>query len=142
MGRTYQSVVIDAPVDDVWAAVENFHDMSWAPNAVRSLQPVGDVPPDKRGAKRVLNEVFHETLLELDELNRAFRYRIDEAPEPISSREVENYTGTVRVLPVTEGGGTLVELECAWEGGNEDSAAFSRHINSSVLAELKRHFEG
>lgn len=36
MGRTYQSILIQAPVDRVWQAVRDFHDLSWAPDVVES----------------------------------------------------------------------------------------------------------
>lgn len=55
MGKTYQSIVIDRPVDEVWATVRDFHDLSWAPGVVESLEVVGDKVGDQVGAKRLLN---------------------------------------------------------------------------------------
>ena len=38
MGTTHQEIEINAPVDTVWNAIRNFHDMSWAPNVVTSVE--------------------------------------------------------------------------------------------------------
>ena len=43
MGKTFQSITIDAPADKVWAAISDFSDMSWSPNVVTDLQVVGKV---------------------------------------------------------------------------------------------------
>ena len=36
-----QSIVIGASVDDVWTWFCNFHDLSWAPNVIASVEKVG-----------------------------------------------------------------------------------------------------
>ena len=90
MGKTYQSITINSPIEKVWETVKDFHDMSWAPNVVSKLEKVGGFSGDQVGSKRVLNEAFHETLHELDEENYSIRYSIDEGPSPISSSEVNS----------------------------------------------------
>ena len=37
MATTNQSIVIDAPVADVWSRFSDFHDFSWAPNVMTQL---------------------------------------------------------------------------------------------------------
>ena len=44
--------------------LKNFHDLSWAPNVLKSVDEVGALPGTQPGAKRVLNGVIHETLLD------------------------------------------------------------------------------
>ncbi|MBW2628025.1 MAG: SRPBCC family protein [Deltaproteobacteria bacterium] len=41
MGKCVHSAVINAPVDQVWQVLRNFHDLSWT-KAIESLEPVGD----------------------------------------------------------------------------------------------------
>lgn len=41
MGKCVHSAVINAPVDEVWQLLRNFHDMSWTA-AAESVEPVGD----------------------------------------------------------------------------------------------------
>ena len=38
----YNSIVVNAPVDKVWAAMRDFHDMSWASGVIEKVDPVGD----------------------------------------------------------------------------------------------------
>jgi hypothetical protein len=56
VGRTYQSIVINAPVERVWRAIRNFHDLGWAPNVVTSVDVVGNKKGTAVGAGRVLNQ--------------------------------------------------------------------------------------
>ena len=74
MGKTYQSILIKAPAEKVWETLRNFHDISWAPDVVSSVDVIGDKKGDQPGAKRVLNGAFHETLHALDDDNREFTY--------------------------------------------------------------------
>ena len=41
MPVTKQVIVIGASVDDVWTRFSNFHDLSWAPNVIASIEKVG-----------------------------------------------------------------------------------------------------
>jgi polyketide cyclase/dehydrase/lipid transport protein len=142
MGKTYQSVVINAPADTVWGKLRDFHDMSWAPDVVTSVDAVGDKKGDQPGAKRVLNEAFHETLHALDDDNRELTYSIDEGPSPVSSNEVSSYEGHVRVRPVTEGdGGTFVEWYSHWTGNDKSAAEFCHSIYAGLLEQLKKTLE-
>ena len=58
----YNSCVVSASADEVWAVLRDFHDMSWASESVKSLERIGDAG-DRLGAKRVINGKMHETLL-------------------------------------------------------------------------------
>lgn len=37
----YNSCVVDATPGRVWAALRNFHDLSWAPDVVQTVERVG-----------------------------------------------------------------------------------------------------
>lgn len=56
MGKTYQSIIVNAPVEKVWDTMKNFHDMSWAPNVITKCDAVGDTDGASAGAKRKLND--------------------------------------------------------------------------------------
>jgi hypothetical protein len=140
MGTTHQSIDINAPADLVWAAMRNFHDMSWSKNVISECKPVGDVPGDQVGAQRLLNEAFAETLRELDDEQKTFSYTIDEGPSPISSKDVTNFVGRVRVKPSGEGQGTSVEWSSSWEGTDE-AYDFCNPIYMALLDDLKASME-
>ena len=141
MGKTCQSIVINAPVDRVWRTVRHFHDLGWAPNVITGVEAVGDVPGDKVGAMRVLNGAFRETLIELDDEQRTFSYSIDDGPSPVSKDEVRNYVGRVKVQPAPEDGGTLVEWSSSWEEKDEPVYEFCHGIYVALLADMKKSLE-
>jgi len=140
MGKTYQSIVINAPVEDVWRAVRDFHDMSYAPNVFTSVEDAGDHPGDEVGAVRILNGAFVETLLELDDEGRTFCYSIDDGPSPVSKDEVKDYVGRMRVSPTEGGASTLVEWSSSWEPCESDEAVydFCHGVYVAALDDMKK----
>lgn len=136
MGMTNQSIVINAPADRVWKAIRDFHDLSWAPNVIQNVEAVGDASGGELGAKRVLNGMFHETLLTLDDAQRRLTYSIDDGPSPISSEDVSDYVGVVQVS-AGEGGGTLVEWTSSWEKNDEAGYEFCHPIYVALLNDMK-----
>lgn len=142
MGRTYQSTIVDAPADEVWSVLRDFHDLSWAPDVVESCEALGPENGDEIGARRRLNDAFEETLRELSDVDRRLRYSIDEGPSPVSSDEVSDYVGTVRVHPVTDRDASFVEWSSRWDGNDEDAREFCHGIYVALLDALREHFAG
>jgi len=141
MGHVYRSIVIDAPVDQVWAKLRNFHDLSWATGVVEKLDVVGALKGDQVGAQRKLNDVFEETLVELNDHRRRVRYSIDDAKgTPVASSDIKNYVGSVQAYPITEGGQTFVEWQSSWDDNSSAGAEFCGGIYSALLGALKGSF--
>lgn len=139
MGKTYQSITLKAPADKVWSTIRNFHDLSWAPNVVTKVKTVGKLKGDQVGAKRVLNDAFHETLLELSDVSRSIKYSIDDGPSPVSKNDVSNYVGSVQVRPITESrGGTFVEWSSSWDGNDAACEDFCHPIYVALLSDMKK----
>lgn len=141
MGKTYQSIVIEAPVEKVWTAIRDFHDMGWAPNVITKVEVIGDRKGDEAGAQRVLNDAFRETLREVDNGARSFSYSVDDGPPPVSKADISNYVGRVSVRPVTEGKGTFVEWSSTWERNDEATGEFCHGIYVALLADMKKSLE-
>ncbi len=139
MGTTHQDIEISASVDTVWSAIRNFHDMSWAPNVITSVDIVGDKKGHEVGAGRILNGVFHETLHSIDEDARTFSYSIDDGPSPVSKEEVRNYIGRVAVEP--SGDGARVEWTSSWEQNDEQVHDFCHGIYVALLTDMKASLE-
>lgn len=142
MGSTYQSTVVVASADSVWSRLRDFHDLSWASGVVESCRAMGEESGTEVGARRVLNDAFHETLRELDDERRLLEYSIDDGPSPVAEDEVQEYRGTVRVRPVTDTGHAFVEWSSRWRDSDEDQAVhdFCSPIYEALLAELKGSF--
>lgn len=141
MPSTDQSITVDAPIADVWSRFADFHDLSWAPNVITDVEKVGGVDGGTPGAKRILNNAFHETLLEIDHDGHSLKYSIDDGPSPVSKDEVSSYIGAVRLSPSAEGDGTLVEWTSSWESGVDDAVEFCHGIYVALLGELAKSFE-
>ena len=141
MPSTNQSIVVDAPIAEVWAKISNFHDLSWAPNVITKVEKVGSVDGREVGAKRILNDAFHETLVEIVDNGYMVKYSIDDGPSPVSKGEVSNYFGVVKLSPVTEGDGTLVEWSSSWESDVEDAVEFCHGIYVALLGGLAESFK-
>ena len=139
MPSTNQSKNISAPIADVWAKFTNFHDLSWAPNVITNLEPVGDVDGSDIGAKRILNGAFHETLAEVDNDNHMLKYSIDDGPSPVSKGEVSNYFGIIQLSPSDDG--TLVEWSSSWDSNGEEAVEFCQGIYVALLNELDASFQ-
>lgn len=136
----YNSAIIDAAVDQVWEKLRNFHDMSWAAGVIESCDAVGNIPGTQIGAKRVLNNAFHETLLGLDDSQHIVRYSIDDGPDAVSKDNVTNYIGEVRAFAVTADNSTFVLWTSSWDDSGGGVAAFCDPIYQALLGALQKHF--
>jgi len=138
----YNATVLNAPADQVWATIRSFHDLSWSANVVTDVKVVGDAGATEVGAKRVLNDAFHETLHSLDDEAMVIRYSIDDGPGPLSGGQVTGYFGEVRVLPVTVGGDgqTVVVWTSSWDTEAGGVADFCDPIYKALLGDMKAHF--
>ena len=138
----YNATVLNASADQVWSTLRNFHDLHWSPNVVTGVTIVGSAGATQVGAKRILNDVFHETLHVLDDEAMVLRYSIDDGPGPLSRGQVTGYFGEVRVLPVTVGGEgqTVVTWTSSWETEQGGVAELCDPIYKARLGDLKGHF--
>ncbi len=142
MGNCYNSIVINTDPEEAWNALRNFHDMSWASEIITSVVKVGDKQSDEIGAKRILNNAFHESLLELDDPSMSFEYSIDDGPGPVSKDAVSDYIGRVRVAPVTANGQTFVEWSSNYQSPDDSSVGeLCNPIYQALLQALKAHLE-
>ena len=141
MPHCYQSIVVNASIDKVWDTIKNFHDMSWAASVIEKCAAVGEKSGTEAGAKRILNDAFHETLLECNDQELRVRYSIDDSPSPVSSAEVSHYIGDLHLIPVTLNNTTFVEWGSNWESVSEDAAEFCHQIYVALLRELAQQLE-
>ena len=112
-----------------------------APNVVASVEKVGDIDGSRVRAQRILNGVFHETLVEIDDNAHFLRYSIDDGPSPVSRDEVSNYIGVVNLSAAEEGAKTLVEWTSSWDSNSEDAVEFCHGTYIAFLGELVKSFE-
>jgi len=136
MGQCYNNIEIPKPTSLVWRTINHFHDLSWAPNVVSSVSKIGEIDEFSIGAKRILNNAFHETLTKLDPVNYTFSYSIDDGPGPIAKDQVTNYIGIVQLTDLGEV--CLVEWLSNFESDDDNAVAdFCNPIYQALLNDLK-----
>lgn len=142
MPKVYNSIIVAAPVEQVWSRVRDFHDFSWAPSLIASCDKVGDGNGYTVGARRRLNGTFLDTLIAYSTIDRRMTYSMNEGPSPVSSGEIRDYVGELHLLPVTAAGATFVEWSATWESGNTDAVEYMNDVYRSLLADLAAGFDG
>ncbi len=140
MPVTNQSIDITASISDVWSKLNNFHDFSWAPNVITSVDKVGDIDGGQVGAKRILNKAFHETLVEIDNNAYSLKYSIDDGPSPVSKNDVSNYFGVISLSTSEDNTQTHVSWTSSWDSNSEDAVEFCHGIYVALLNELAASF--
>jgi len=141
MGHCYNSTVVDAPVEKTWEVIRDFHQLHWAAPVVENVEKIGDFAGDQPGARRVLNGVFHETLVMLDDANHHFSYSIDDGPGPVAKDAVSDYLGEVKLHPVTDTKQTLVVWASSYDSSDSEAVGdLCNPIYQALLATLKSYF--
>ena len=102
MARAYSSIIIEAPVEAVWAAIRDFGALaSWHP-AIASSAIEDGKDADAVGCIRSLQLKdgghVRERLLMLDDSRYSFSYNFETPAFPVG-----NYVSTVELIPVTNG---------------------------------------
>ena len=137
----FNSIVINAPSHKVWKVLKDFHDLSWSKNVVTDVKPIGGKSSNEVGAKRILNGLFHETLLSINNDDHKFTYSIDDGPGAVSKDNVEEYIGEVTVYAVTDNDISFVLWTSKWKSTKEGGVAdFCNPIYHALLQDLKGHF--
>ena len=141
MGSCYNSTVVSADCETVWQLLRDFHALEWAAGVVSKVEVIGAAGGTQVGAKRVLNDAFHETLVSLDDETRTFSYSIDDGPGPVARDAVQNYLGTVRIRPVTDCDQTFVEWTSSYDSPDDTAVgALCNPIYHALLGVLKARF--
>ncbi|MEM7224341.1 MAG: SRPBCC family protein [Pseudomonadota bacterium] len=128
--QVFRSVVLDAPVAQVWAAVRAFDGVvKWNPAVTGVRMETGG--PTAVGAIRHLDivdgTVFRETLLALSDLEHFYTYDILESPLPC-----RNYVSTHRFVPITEGDKTLGIWESRFDCAADHEATLDQVVGDQI----------
>ncbi|WOJ89249.1 SRPBCC family protein [Methylocapsa polymorpha] len=113
--KVTEKIEINAPPEKVWAAISDFHDLSWLPGVAKT-QGAGGNEPDVAKRQIVLDSgaTIDESLYKYDAAEKSYSYRIDNVD--VKVLPVNNYSSTIIVLPA-EGGNSAVEWRGAFYRG-------------------------
>lgn len=145
MARAFASIVIDAPVEAVWAVVRDF---SALPAWVEGIGPCHieeSRAPDSVGCIRAFTigggAPIRERLLELDDARYSFSYNFETPAFP-----VKNYVAWFEAIPVTNGERTFVRWWATFDEAAEDAGKYEKIVAQDVfaggLASLSRKVAG
>lgn len=134
------AVTIGQPIDSVWEAVGDFHDLSWCPNVVSSCTRVGDASGKATGARRIVNDAFHERLRARSDYQHLIGYHVEQGPPPVSSHEVAGFLVEMRLSPVGDNA-TNVACNVLWAAENDDAIAFCESTYAAMLRDLRNSLE-
>ncbi len=131
MAFAYASGIVAAPAEPVWALVRRFDALpEWHP-AVAECEMLDGGDPAAVGAHRrqVLagGGVAEARLVSLDDDARTLRYEMLDGPFAVRS-----YLSTVRVAPVTVGGGAFVEWWGRYDADHADEEELRRQLGVEV----------
>lgn len=133
MVEVRRSTIVNAPVEDVWAALRDFngHDR-WHPIVASSVIEDG-IDADRVGAVRNFRLVdggaIREQLLALSDAARSFSYCILEAPVFL-----RNYVAHVRLRPVTDDQTCLWEWSASFDPMPAERERLRRFVAEEVIA--------
>jgi hypothetical protein len=142
MPKAYNSIIVPAPVEQVWSRISNFHDFSWAPSLVMTCEKVGEGDGSTVGARRRLNGVFLDTLVAYSAMEKRIMYSLDEGPSPVSPKEIQNYIGDLQLFPITADNTTFAQWLASWESANTDAVEYMNGVYRALLADLAAGFGG
>ncbi len=103
--KVMRSVIIEAPITKVWAAVRNFDGVvHWNPGVTGARMETGSATTvgSIRHLDIVDGSVFRETLLAHSDMEWMYAYDIVEGPLPCN-----DYVSIHRFIPITDGDMTL-----------------------------------
>lgn len=128
--NVYRSMILNAPIDGVWAAVRDFDGVAhWNPAVAASRMESG--APTLIGGIRQLDiadgSVFRETLLAHSDLEHFYTYDIIDSPLP-----VQNYISTHRFLPITHSAQTLGIWESTFDCAPDQAEAMEKIVGDQI----------
>ena len=132
MIRVYTSSVIDRPAEAVWARIRDFDALpQWHP-VIADSRIEGGLASDQVGCIRHFHTrdggLIRERLLALSDFEYSCSYAILESP-----MGVENYTATLKLTPVTDGGRTFAEWTAEFDCASGREAELTQSIGQGVF---------
>jgi len=141
MARSYYSVMLYHPADEVWAVIRPFDHYAWAGVESETIIEHGKAGDQVGAVRRVSygGNVIRQVLLAHSDIERSYSYAFCGAP-PFP---VQDYVATIRVTPIVADGASFVEwwatFDCAAEDRDQWVRRFEQEGFAKWLAAL-RHF--
>jgi hypothetical protein len=140
MAKSYYSMLLDHPADEVWAVIRPFDHYAWAGVESETVIEEGKAGDQVGAVRRVVagGNILRQVLLAHSDSERSYTYAFcGTAPFP-----VQDYRATIRVSPEVEGNRSFVEwwatFDCAAEEREKWVGHFEKNGFSKWLAALRK----
>lgn len=132
MAKSYYSIVLDHPADEVWAVIRPFDHYAWVGVESETLIEGGKAGDQVGAVRRVAygGKILRQVLLAHSDVERSYSYTFAGAP----SIPVQDYVATIRVRPVTADGRSFVEWWATFDCALEERARWVRHLEQEGFA--------
>ena len=133
MAKSYYSMVLDHPADEVWTTIRRFDHYTWAGVEGETVIEDGKAV-DQVGAVRRFTDQrggsIRQVLLAHSDIDRSYMYAFSGAP----TIPVVDYQATIRVVPVTADNRSLVEWWATFDCAIEDRDKWVKHLEEAGFA--------
>ena len=142
--KVFESTIINAPPDKIWATLRDFVGLTVWSGAVTGAHITNGKAADQVGAIRHLDivdgTVFIETLVAHSDKEMFLKYDIIDGPIPVT-----DYVATMRLYPVTASNQTYAtwsaEFDCPDDQRSTMREVVGGQICAGGLQALKSYFE-
>ena len=132
MAKSYYSVVLDHPADDVWAVIRPFDHYAWAGVESETVIEHGKAGDQVGAVRRVTSggRVLSQILLAHSDADRSYTYGFCGTP-PFP---VQDYVATLRVTPVVGDSTSFVEWSATFDCAAEERDKWVNHFEKEGFA--------
>lgn len=132
MARSYYSVMLYHPADEVWAVIRPFDHYAWAGVESETIIEHGKAADQVGAVRRVSfgGNVIRQVLLAHSDIEHSYSYAFCGAP-PFP---VQDYVATIRVTPIVADGAAFVEWWATFDCAAEDRDKWVRYFEQEGFA--------
>src|SRR4051812_42321527 len=132
MARSYYSVVIEHPVERVWAVIRSFEQYAWAGVVAQTVIEDGKAGDEVGAIRRITSgdRTLRQQLLALSDVERSMTYALCE-PSPYP---VRGYVATLRLTPVIATCQTFAEWWATFDVEADEHDRWTRYFEREGFA--------
>jgi hypothetical protein len=132
MAKSYYSIVLDHPADDVWSVIRPFDHYAWAGVESETIIEDGKTGDQVGAVRRVAagGNVLRQLLLAHSDTDRSYTYEFCGA----SPFPVQDYRATLRVSPVVADNRAFVEWWATFDCAAEERDRWVAHFEQQGFA--------
>jgi hypothetical protein len=132
MAKSYYSVVLDHPANEVWSAIRPFDHYAWAGVESETIIEEGKAGDQVGAVRRVAygGNILRQRLLAHSDVDRSYTYNFCGAP-PFPVRD---YEATLRVSPVIADNRAFIEWWATFDCAAEERDKWVKHFEQQGFA--------